>query len=103
MRHLKLLALPPVSCYLSAQAAADKLVAEGQSSSTLEKSLRALTDDMGGRVLGTPAMDHAVQWGVNTFKAAGGENVHTGPAPMAASWTEGTWTAWTSARRGRTR
>jgi hypothetical protein len=57
MRHLKPLALLLVSSYLSAQAPAGKLVAEGQSSPTLEKNLRALTDDIGGRVPGSPAME----------------------------------------------
>lgn len=89
MRNLRLLALLLLSSYLAAQTPADKLIAEGQNSPTLEKNLRALTDEVGGRVPGTPAMDRAVQWGVNAFKAAGGENVHTEPAAMAASWTEG--------------
>ncbi|HEX7288193.1 MAG TPA: M20/M25/M40 family metallo-hydrolase, partial [Candidatus Angelobacter sp.] len=47
------------------------------------------TDEVGGRIPGTPAMDRAVQWGLAAFKAAGGENIHTEPAQLAASWTEG--------------
>ena len=78
-----------LASYAAAQTYAGKLIAEGQQSPTLEKNLRTLTDEIGGRIPGTPAMDHAVQWGVDAFKAAGGENVHTEPAPMAASWTEG--------------
>jgi len=89
MRQPTLLAILLLSSCLAAQAPADKLLAEGQSSPTLEKNLRALTDEIGGRVPGTPAMDRAVQWGLNAFKAAGGENVHTEPVPMAASWSEG--------------
>src|ERR1700756_2288118 len=89
---MKILSALPVlllSSYVFAQSPAEKLVAEGQVSPTLEKNLRVLTDEIGGRVPGTPAMDRAEQWGVAAFKAAGGENVHLEPAPMAASWTEG--------------
>src|SRR4029077_305552 len=89
MRKLSAFILFFFSCYLLAQSPAEKLIAEGQKSPTLEKNLRALTDEVGGRVPGTPAMDRAVQWGVDAFKAAGGENVHTEPAQLAASWSEG--------------
>jgi carboxypeptidase Q len=89
MRILTILGPLLLSSYLMGQAPADQLIAEGQKSPTLEKNLRALTDEIGGRVPGTPAMDRAVQWGVDAFKAAGGENVHTEPARLAASWTEG--------------
>ena len=78
-----------LASYAVAQTPADKLIAEGQQSPTLEKNLRALTDEIGGRIPGTPAMDRAVQWGVDAFKAAGGDNVHTELAELAASWTEG--------------
>jgi carboxypeptidase Q len=89
MRILRALGLLLLASYAVAQTPADKLIAEGQQSPTLEKNLRALTDEIGGRIPGTPAMDRAVQWGVDAFKAAGGENVHTEPAELAASWTEG--------------
>src|SRR5580765_2213685 len=89
MKILTVLSLLLLSSYLLAQTPADKLVAEGQKSPTLEKNLRALTDEIGGRVPGTPAMQRAEQWGVDAFKAAGGENVHTEPAQLAASWSEG--------------
>jgi len=78
-----------VSSYLSAQNSNDRLLQEAQSAPTLEKNLRVLTDEIGGRVPGTPAMDRAVQWGVDAFEAAGGEHVHTEPAQLAASWREG--------------
>jgi hypothetical protein len=78
-----------LSSYALAQAPAEKLVTEGQLSPTLEKNLLVLTDEIGGRVPGTAAMDRAEQWGVAAFKVAGGENVRLEPAPMAASWTEG--------------
>jgi carboxypeptidase Q len=77
------------SPWLLAQTSTEKLLAEGEKSPTLEKTLHVLTDEIGGRVPGTPAMDRAVQWGLAAFKAAGGEMVHTEPSPLAASWTEG--------------
>jgi hypothetical protein len=77
------------SSWLLAQTSTEKLLAEGEKSPTLEKNLRVLTDEIGGRVPGTPAMDRAVQWGLAAFKAAGGEMVHTEAAPLAASWSEG--------------
>src|SRR5438477_4397055 len=89
MKNLSALMVLLLASYVCAQPPADKLIAEGQKSPTLEKNLRVLTDEIGGRVPGTPAMDRAVQWGVDAFKAAGGENVHTEPAPLAASWSEG--------------
>jgi hypothetical protein len=90
MAKLRVLAvLLAASCYATAQTSTDKLLQEAQQAPTLEKNLHVLTDEIGGRVPGTPAMDRAVQWGVDAFKAAGGENVHTEPARLAASWTEG--------------
>lgn len=89
MKNLGALSVLLLSSYVFAQTPAEKLVAEGQLSPTLEKNLRVLTDEIGGRVPGSPAMDRAEQWGIAAFKAAGGENVHLEPAPMAASWTEG--------------
>jgi len=74
----------------TAQTPSEKLLKEAQLAPTLEKNLRVLTDEIGGRIPGTPAMDRAVRWGVDAFKAAGGENVHTEPVQLAASWTEGT-------------
>lgn len=72
-----------------AQAAYEKLVSEGLKSETLEKNLRVLTDQIGGRVPGTPAMGKAEQWGLAAFKAAGADNAKLEPATLAASWAEG--------------
>ncbi|HET7873344.1 MAG TPA: M20/M25/M40 family metallo-hydrolase [Terriglobales bacterium] len=88
LQFLPLLVL--LGCALvAAQSPTDKLLQEAQQAPTLEKNLRALTDEIGGRIPGTPAMARAVDWGMNAFKAAGGENVHTEPVQLAASWTEG--------------
>jgi carboxypeptidase Q len=55
----------------------------------LQENLRVLTDEIGGRVPGTPAMEKAVQWGVDGFKAAGADSVHTEEFTIPVSWAEG--------------
>jgi len=58
-------------------------------SSVLETNLRRLTDEIGGRVPGTPAMQNAIDWGVEAFKAAGADSVHTEEFTIPNSWAEG--------------
>jgi carboxypeptidase Q len=58
-------------------------------STPLQENLRVLTDEIGGRVPGTPAMQQAVQWGTNAFKAAGADSVHTEQFTIPQSWAEG--------------
>ncbi len=60
-----------------------------QPSSPIESNLRHLTDEIGGRVPGTPAMQRAVQWGINAFKVAGADSVHTEEFTIPHSWAEG--------------
>jgi Zn-dependent M28 family amino/carboxypeptidase len=57
--------------------------------STLETNLRHLTDEIGGRVPGTLAMQHAVEWGVQAFTAAGADSVHAEGFTIPNSWSEG--------------
>ncbi len=64
-------------------------MAEAQKPSTLETNLQQLTDKIGGRVPGTPAMQKAVEWGVAAFQAAGADSVHTEKFSLQASWAEG--------------
>jgi carboxypeptidase Q len=72
-----------------AQDATDRVIAEAQKPSALETNLQQLTDQVGGRVPGTPAMQKAVDWGVAAFKAAGADSVHTEDFSIQASWSEG--------------
>ncbi len=58
--------------------------------SPLESNLRHLTDEVGGRVPGTPAMQRAIDWGVHIFRAAGADSVHTEEFTIPHSWAEGT-------------
>ncbi len=91
MKKAILLSLMPALLWVcaAAQSTSEKIFAEALKPSPIEKNLRMLTDEIGGRVPGTPAMDHAVQWGLAAFKEAGGENVHTEPFTIAQGWTEG--------------
>ena len=73
----------------AAQNASDKIFAEALKPSPIDKQLRVLTDEIGGRVPGTPAMERAVQWGLASFKEAGGENAHVEPYTIAQGWSEG--------------
>jgi hypothetical protein len=72
----------------AAQNSSDTIFAEALKPSPLDKQLRVLTDEIGGRVPGTPAMDRAIQWGLASFKAAGGENVHAEQFTIAQGWGE---------------
>src|SRR5439155_3757872 len=57
-------------------------------SSPLEENLRRLTDEIGGRVTGSPEMAKAVEWGVGAFRAAG-VDVHTEKYTLQVAWSEG--------------
>jgi len=70
-----------------AQAAA-KITPIVMGDSPLEENLRRLTDDIGGRVTGSPEMAKAVEWAVAAFRA-GGVDVHTEKYMLPHAWTEG--------------
>jgi Zn-dependent M28 family amino/carboxypeptidase len=64
-------------------------MSEALKASPIEQNLRHLTDEVGGRVPGTPAMDKAIAWGVAAFQAAGADSVHTEEFQLPYSWSEG--------------
>ena len=70
-----------------AQAAA-KILPLVMAASPLEENLRRLTDEIGGRVTGTPEMAKAVEWAVGAFRAAG-VDVHTEKYTLPVTWSEG--------------
>ena len=76
-------------CAAFAQDPSDRLIGEALKPSWLETNLRRLTDEIGGRVPGTPAMQKAVNWGVQAFNAAGADSVHTEKFTIPFSWAEG--------------
>jgi carboxypeptidase Q len=99
MRNLKLLWLCSILSVISLAATkpaendnnedASRIIQTALQPSPLENNLRQLTDEVGGRVPGTPAMQHAIDWGVAMFKAAGANNVHTEEFSIPYSWAEG--------------
>jgi hypothetical protein len=72
----------------SCAAAAAKLMPLILGDSPMPENLRRLTDEIGGRVSGSPEMARAVQWGIAGFRAAGVE-VHTEKYTLPATWSEG--------------
>ena len=70
-----------------AQAAA-KILPIVMGPSPMEENLRRLTDEIGGRVTGTPQMAMAIEWGVAAFRAAG-IDVHTEKYTLPVTWSEG--------------
>jgi carboxypeptidase Q len=68
---------------------ANRLIAEALTPSPLETNLRRLSDEIGGRIPGTPAFQRAVDWGVTAFKDAGADSVRTEEFTIDHSWSEG--------------
>ena len=70
-----------------AQAAA-KILPLVMGPSPMEDDLRRLTDEIGGRVSGSPQMAQAVAWAVAAFRSEG-VDVHTEKFTLPVSWSEG--------------
>ena len=70
-----------------AQAAA-KILPIVMGPSPMEENLRRLTDEIGGRVSGSPQMAKAIEWGVAAFRAAG-IDVHAEKFTLPVTWSEG--------------
>ena len=68
--------------------AASKILPIVMGPSPMEENLRRLTDEIGGRVTGSPEMAKAVGWAVGAFRAAGVE-VHTEKYVFPITWSEG--------------
>jgi hypothetical protein len=54
----------------------------------MEENLRRLTDEIGGRVTGTPQMARAIEWAVAAFRAAH-IDVRTEKYTLPVAWSEG--------------
>jgi hypothetical protein len=72
----------------SCEEAAAKILPIVMGASPLESNLRRLTDEVGGRVTGSPQMKKAVEWGVAAFRAAG-VDVHTEKYMLPVAWSDG--------------
>src|SRR6202521_4205471 len=68
--------------------AAAKILPQVLGPSPLEENLRRLTDEVGGRVTGSPEMAKAVDWAVTAFRAEG-VDVYTEKYTLPLTWSEG--------------
>ena len=66
-----------------------KIIAGALGPSPLEENLRRLTDEVGGRVTGSPAMESAAAWAVAAFRQAGVDDVRTEKYTIPVAWAEG--------------
>ena len=84
--------LPAVVAVAQAPPASDesveKIIASALGPSLLEGNLRRLTDEIGGRLSGTPAMRQAVAWAVEAFRAAGVDAVGVEKFTMPVGWRD---------------
>ncbi|HZP48638.1 MAG TPA: M20/M25/M40 family metallo-hydrolase [Vicinamibacterales bacterium] len=67
---------------------AARLIGEAVAGTSAWDRLAALTDTIGARLSGTPALDRAIAWAVAEMRRDGLENVHTEPA-MVPRWVRG--------------
>jgi carboxypeptidase Q len=67
-----------------------RIAGEGLLNSHAYGFLTDLSDDVGGRVTGSPADHKAEEWGVAKMKSLGLENVHTEKYTIWRGWTRGT-------------
>lgn len=67
--------------------AASKITPIVMGDSPLAENLRQLTDDIGGRVTGSPEMAKAVEWAIAAFRV-GGVDVHTERYMIPHAWKE---------------
>jgi carboxypeptidase Q len=63
------------------------IAGQGMTDTQPYEYLEELSDDIGGRVTGSPQATAAIAWGVQKMKAIGLENVHTEPFQISRGWT----------------
>jgi carboxypeptidase Q len=66
-----------------------KIIANAMGSSPLYENLRRLTDEIGGRQTGSPAMARAITWATDAFHQAGVDFVRTEDYSIPVNWSEG--------------
>lgn len=77
------------SIHKSCADVAPTIIKNALAPSALEMNLRVLTDEIGGRVTGSPAAEKAVDWAVDAFRQAGVDEVLTENFTLPAGWAEG--------------
>jgi carboxypeptidase Q len=70
-----------------------RIAGEGFFDSHAFNYLTELSDDVGGRITGSPAGQKAIDWGVAKMKTIGLENVHTEKFSLWKGWTRGSASA----------
>jgi len=63
------------------------IAGEGMMDSHAYQDLEELSDDIGGRVTGSPEAAKAIEWGAVKMRAIGLQNVHTEPWQLSRGWT----------------
>src|SRR5207302_959216 len=74
---------------LPGQSRTERIIREASKPSPLEQTLRVLTDEIGGRVPGTDAMQEALLWGKSAFQVAGADSARLESFTIPQSWSEG--------------
>ncbi len=70
-------------------AATPKIISNALGPSPMEENLRRLTDEIGGRMTGSPAMSRAIAWAIAAFRQAGVDDVRAEKYTIPVSWSEG--------------
>src|SRR5882724_6402081 len=71
---------------------ASRLIGEAVGTTFAWQRLSVLTDTIGNRLSGSPALDRAIQWALTEMKRDGLDNVHTEKV-MVPKWVRGTESA----------
>src|SRR5471030_2182629 len=69
------------------------IAGQGMLSTESYDDLQELSDDIGGRVTGSPEAAKAVEWGLAKMRAMGLENVHAEKWQISRGWTRGSASA----------
>src|SRR6476661_5245293 len=69
------------------------IAGQGMLSTESYDDLQELSDDIGGRVTGSPEAARAVEWGMAKMRAMGLDNVHAEKWQISRGWTRGSATA----------
>jgi len=86
MRALVLVCLTGAVATAAPASPTDTLVAKLVAPTPILDDLKMLTDTIGGRPTGTPAMDKAVEWSQDAFRVAGLENVRSESYVAPRNW-----------------
>lgn len=81
--------LPLAGAAVAADDVARELMGRALAPTPILADLQELTDDIGGRPTGSPALDEAIRWSEQKFREAGLTAVHAEPYTAPALWYQG--------------